>query len=90
VHLGALSARRLWGGYWEPRLGLGAGAGSRGWGSVNWGWGWGHRARWGWGWGHCGGSALADDFDGAYVALADAQDEEAAAQQVVRAGDRVL
>src|SRR5580693_3618351 len=29
------------------------------------------------------GWGLADDFDGAYVALADAQDEEAAVQQVV-------
>ena len=45
---------------------------------------WGPAGPWGWG------SALADDFDGAYVALADAQDEEATVQQVVRAGNRVL
>jgi hypothetical protein len=59
------------------------------WSGGRWG-----RGRWGWKRGALGrgalGLGLADDFDGAYVALADAQNEEAAVQQVVRAGNRVL
>jgi hypothetical protein len=65
------------------REALGWGA-ARHWDGVTRGTGMGREAQGLWG------SALADDFDGAYVALADAQDEEAAFQQVGWAGNRVL
>jgi hypothetical protein len=72
------------------------GQGDRGhWATGHWGTGhWGTGPLGHWATGPLGtgplGSGLADDFDGAYVALASAQDEEAVVQQVVRAGNRVL